>query len=750
MKNATTIAIILLASLISIKSQSQSDKTVEYSDSRPVNIFIIPKEEIIKKYFIEIENDCKKSPLFAPKDEFETVSQYQNRTKEAQLFKESLIEKYKIIYIGFLESKEKERAKLYAEKVERIKKSYQKESFTFDGIDPYDAEKEFFRVSIYGESFLLKIPISEAKSFKENLSKAILQADKQLDEEGKYFDFFNYKITHPITGSVYVLNEKKPLYLETNSIALTKGTVGIPKIISEVKFTEPSGNNILDAGESAIIEFNIKNNGTGAASMLKIIGSTPNMNIEFDKEKVLPQVFPGQSQNVLFRIKADKKISTNNCDFNFSFVEENGFQPAPVKLSFGTQAFKPPKLEFVEAGIKDKGNGNNIIENSEIIEVTALIQNKGQGKADNVKAVFKIEDDNIISTTPELRSQAIGNLEPGESKVINFSFVVNNKYNGDAKLPIILFLSENEGSYGSTNNIGLQLKQISLATSSIHIQGNYEKAKEIMEVSLSSDVDKNIPVNTSKNPNRFVLIFGNENYSKYQTSLNSESNVDFASQDAIIFSQYAEKTLGVLKENIFLNIDATSAVMKKEIQRMKGLLQYTNGNAELIFYYAGHGFPDEETRESYLIPVDISGTNVRDGISLKNLYKDLSEFSSKRITIFLDACFSGGGRNAGLLAARGVKIKPKEELIDGNIVVFSASSGEQTSLPFTEKKHGMFSYFLLKKLQESKGNISYKELSDYINSEVQLNSLKINSKIQNPQILVSEKINESWQNWIIR
>jgi len=80
-KNALTIAIILLASLISIKSLSQSDETLEYSDSKPVTIFIIPKEEIIKKYFIEIENDCKKSPLFAPKDEFETITQYQNRTK---------------------------------------------------------------------------------------------------------------------------------------------------------------------------------------------------------------------------------------------------------------------------------------------------------------------------------------------------------------------------------------------------------------------------------------------------------------------------------------------------------------------------------------------------------------------------------------------------------------------------------------------------------------------------------------------
>ena len=29
-------------------------------------------------------------------------------------------------------------------------------------------------------------------------------------------------------------------------------------------------------------------------------------------------------------------------------------------------------------------------------------------------------------------------------------------------------------------------------------------------------------------------------------------------------------------------------------------------DGELIFYYAGHGFPDEQTKEPYLIPVDVN------------------------------------------------------------------------------------------------------------------------------------------------
>jgi uncharacterized caspase-like protein len=117
------------------------------------------------------------------------------------------------------------------------------------------------------------------------------------------------------------------------------------------------------------------------------------------------------------------------------------------------------------------------------------------------------------------------------------------------------------------------------------------------------------------------------------------------------------------------------------------------------------------------------------------------------VTVFLDACFSGGARGQGLVAARGVKIKPKEESLNGKLVVFSASSGDQSSLPYKEKGHGIFTYFLLKKLQDSKGEVSYKELSDYLRSQVSLQSVVINSKEQDPQTNVSPSAVAEWEKW---
>ncbi|MBM3437369.1 MAG: caspase family protein, partial [Bacteroidetes bacterium] len=179
------------------------------------------------------------------------------------------------------------------------------------------------------------------------------------------------------------------------------------------------------------------------------------------------------------------------------------------------------------------------------------------------------------------------------------------------------------------------------------------------------------------------------------------------------------------------------------------LLKRIGSSAELFFYYAGHGLPDESTHIPYLIPVDVSAANLSSAIKLGDLYNKLSETGAGRITVFLDACFTGGGRESGLLAARSVKVKPKDDLIFGNMVVFSASSGEQSSLPNQAEKHGMFTYFLLKKLQESHGNVTYGELAGYIKHEVSLESIRKNSKEQDPSVLISAQIENVWESWML-
>ena len=264
-----------------------------------------------------------------------------------------------------------------------------------------------------------------------------------------------------------------------------------------------------------------------------------------------------------------------------------------------------------------------------------------------------------------------------------------------------------------------------------------------------SSVDVNIPEN-AKVVNRYALIIGNEDYQSMQRTLNSEQNVAFAVNDATIFRDYAIKTLGIEQENITFLTNATAGQMSQQIEKVCKMLNKLGEKAELVVYYAGHGYPDEKTKIPYLIPVDVSASNLEFGIKLYDFYKKLSETNAKKIIIFLDACFTGGGRDSGLLASRGIKVVPKEDALNGNIVVFSASSSLQSALPYQKEKHGIFSYYLFKKLQETNGNVALGSLYTYLRDNVSLQSLKINNKEQDPSINFSSTIEKEYSNWNLK
>jgi hypothetical protein len=260
-----------------------------------------------------------------------------------------------------------------------------------------------------------------------------------------------------------------------------------------------------------------------------------------------------------------------------------------------------------------------------------------------------------------------------------------------------------------------------------------------------SDVDVNIPITNIQNKKTFALIIGNEDYSSFQMDLNTDMNVEFASVDAKTFKKYLTNTLGVPNENITLLVNATAGQMRQSVARLSAIAEAYEGEAKLIFYYAGHGLPKEDTDEPYLIPVDVSSSNLDYALKLEDVFNKLTEHETERVTVFLDACFSGGARNQGLVAARGVRIKPKSPFVLGNLVVFSASSEDQTAHPYREKAHGIFTYYLLKGLQVSNGEMTYGELEDFIRTNVMRKSVLVNNKVQIPVVKVSPIFEYTWE-----
>ena len=246
-----------------------------------------------------------------------------------------------------------------------------------------------------------------------------------------------------------------------------------------------------------------------------------------------------------------------------------------------------------------------------------------------------------------------------------------------------------------------------------------------------ADVDINIPVNSPTNNKTFAVIIANENYKR-------EVKVQYAANDGKIFTEYCRKTLGIPVTNIHFVQDATYGAMKSEIKWIADVIGAYNGQAKVIFYYAGHGMPDEGDKSAFLLPTDGFSSDFETAIKLDDLYDRLTASPSQSVTLFLDACFSGSVRDEGMLAnARSVKIKPKTGALKGNMVVFSAATGDETAYPYKDKQHGLFTYFLLKKLQETKGDVDYDHLSNYIIENVKQQSVVVNQKLQTPQINTS-------------
>ncbi len=335
----------------------------------------------------------------------------------------------------------------------------------------------------------------------------------------------------------------------------------------------------------------------------------------------------------------------------------------------------------------------------------------------------------------------------GDMQCINTDFFINDNNLVLAKVSFknptngksYTYDSKQSTTYAA-NNITYNFKPIEYDVSQDNIVQNNTKIENKTTTVGVADVDVNIPVNTQSNDKTFVVIIANENYSR-------EVKVQYAANDGKVFKDYCEKTLGIPSKNIHFSQDATFGTMKSEIKWISDVTAAYSGQAKIIFYYAGHGMPNEADKSAYLLPTDGFSTDFETAIKLDDLYNRLSANPSLSVTVFLDACFSGSLRDDGMLAnARGVKIKPKVNLISNNLIICSAATGDETAYPYKEKQHGLFTYFLLKKLQETKGDVNLQDLSSFIIENVKQQSIVVNQKSQTPQVNTSAEMQNMWQN----
>ena len=508
---------------------------------------------------------------------------------------------------------------------------------------------------------------------------------------------------------------------------------------NSLTFVDASDNNRIDAGEECSIRFTIKNNGKGVAvnceARVKMSGTTSGVTVKNIK---LPSIAPGKTQEVSIPVTANTDTKNGQLTFSIEVYEPSGWGIAPFDLAVETKIFDSPYLQVVDYAVNSPiGKIQKMVP----FTLTFNLQNTKYGNAENVKVKVILPDDVYIMDGSIEQSFPL--IKSGEAKSIKLTLAANNNYS-TTDIPIVIDVKERYGKYAENKKLNIALNQSAAVSINIAAKDEpQEERREIQKAMLTSEVDRNIPITGATNPNTFVLIIANEHYLQV-------AGVPFALNDGNIFREYCIKTLGVSEKHIKYFADATGNQIKSGVNWLANLTEVFD-NPQIIVYYAGHGIPDEASKSAYLLPVDGNGSDISTGYKLDDLYATLGSMPAAQITVFMDACFSGSKREQGMLAsARGVALKAKAGIPQGNMVVFSAATGDETAYPNKEQQHGLFTYYLLKKLQETKGDIALKDLGTYLTKQVSQQSLIINDKRQTPTVTPSAAVGAEWQNWKLK
>lgn len=309
---------------------------------------------------------------------------------------------------------------------------------------------------------------------------------------------------------------------------------------------------------------------------------------------------------------------------------------------------------------------------------------------------------------------------------------------------------------------GAQYRRCSIE---LTVHGAFDETIISMNEKLINDdyIEYNIPLNTpNSNPQTFVLIIANEHYDAPMP------NCEYARRDGAVVRDYCQRTLGVPERHIKILNDASVADIKKHgIKWLKDITTAVNGNANIIIYYSGHGISDLEYKP-YLIPCGLNMRVVKswngkseidpdatlskretralmgECLSLDTLCSWFNRVPVKGITFILDAGFNGRQRNGEILMnvprskgrVRGMRVRE-------DITIFTAADVTKNAYAFEAQQHGFLTFFMMKELKRTKGDITYGALFSNVSKAVSYES-SLQGKLQEPFMVIGGKIKDAW------
>jgi len=257
-------------------------------------------------------------------------------------------------------------------------------------------------------------------------------------------------------------------------------------------FVDADGNKAINANEKCSLVFKLRNTGKGDAlnlnASLIATGATSGISFE-DKQSILKVSKSGGEQSYEFDLESDATTVDGVLELSLEVEEPNGFGTEKVTLQVNTRKFLAPDVKVVDYVIFSGAAGSTNLELKKPFSLQLLVQNLGQGIANDVTVNVSIPD-NVYITNGDAFIH-FDKLDPGEKKSIEYEMIMNSKFTASA-LPIKVNLTESNKRFAVNWDQSFNLNQ-ALAQQKIIIQSGAEVKVDIVAASLRSDVDKDIP-----------------------------------------------------------------------------------------------------------------------------------------------------------------------------------------------------------------------------------------------------------------
>ncbi|MHC1705691.1 MAG: caspase family protein [Tenuifilaceae bacterium] len=205
-------------------------------------------------------------------------------------------------------------------------------------------------------------------------------------------------------------------------------------------------------------------------------------------------------------------------------------------------------------------------------------------------------------------------------------------------------------------------------------------------------------------PANYLLIVGVDKYSFWPKLNNAVKDAKDIRSILTSRYQFSEKNIFELYDE-----NATYENLRNELVKIKNeITPYDN----LIIYYAGHGFYDEEWDNGYWVPVNAHESATNEFIQTSVIYNYLTKITAKHIFLIADACFSGSLFNTNAISYKenDDKIPSRWAFSSGNIEVV-ADGIVGTNSPFAQS--------LINVLSTARKNLSVSQLIQNVKFKVE-------------------------------